>query len=266
MMRTLSEKTELERALTVARDAAKAAGDAALRQFRRGVPVEWKGDESPVTTADREAEAAMLAIIRAAFPRHTILGEETGAHTGDPAWRWILDPLDGTRQFVRGAPLWGPLVALEHQGRVVAGAMALPVIGESYWGARGLGSWMNGERLRVSTVAKLDQATICLGWLGGLMTDHEPAIAGIARAAHTCWSPGDLAGGAYVLSGRADAWIDCGVRVWDHAPFPVLIEEAGGRFSDLNGDYTIEHGHALVTNGALHDELLARLRGREEKR
>jgi histidinol-phosphatase len=250
----------LEPALDVARRVVRAAGDAALRHFRRGVTVERKVDRSPVTVADREAEAAMVAIVRSAYPDHAILGEETGAHAGTSEWRWILDPVDGTRGFVRGTPSWGPLVALEHRGRVVVGAMALPVLGEVYFAARGLGSWMNDSRVRLSGVGELAEATVCVGWLGGcLEPPWDGPIAEIARRAHSCWSPGDLASGAWVLSGRADAWIDRGIQTWDIAPFPVLVEEAGGRHSDLAGAATIETGCILISNGALHDELLTRL-------
>jgi histidinol-phosphatase len=168
--------------------------------------------------------------------------------------------VDGTRGFVRGTPSWGPLVALERAGRVVVGAMGLPVLGEYYWAARGMGAWMNDARLRVSGVRELGEATVCVGWMHDLLEDPwaEP-VRGIVRDAHTCWSPGDLSGGAWVVSGRADAWLDRGIQIWDIAPHAVMVEEAGGRFSDLAGLDTVASGNVLVTNGALHDELLARL-------
>ncbi|HYS79764.1 MAG TPA: inositol monophosphatase family protein, partial [Anaeromyxobacteraceae bacterium] len=117
---------DLDLALTTARRAVEAASHAALVHFRRGVRVDLKPDRSPVTVADRESEAAILQEIRRSFPGHAVLGEETGMHAGAAATRWIVDPLDGTRGFTRGEALWGPLVALEHEGEVVAGAMALP--------------------------------------------------------------------------------------------------------------------------------------------
>src|SRR5512143_1840763 len=133
---------DLALALETSRRAAEAASAAALRHFRTGVRVEVKPDRTPVTVADREAEAAALAVIRDAFPGHAVLGEETGAGAGDAASRWIVDPIDGTRGFTRGGSFWGPLVALEQDGRVVAGAMALPALGETYWAARGMGCWL----------------------------------------------------------------------------------------------------------------------------
>ena len=248
----------IEKAVQVAQRAVKAAAEAALRHFREGVAVERKQDSSPVTIADREAEAAMLAIIRGDFPDHAILGEETGRHAGDDQWRWIIDPIDGTRGYTRGGPFWGPLCALEHGGRVVVGAFALPVMGESYWAGRGLGAYQDGKRLQVTPVASLADATVCIGEPKAFAT---PELVGgttrLMREAAAVRCPGDLGGGAYVLSGRADAWIESGVQIWDVAPFQVLIEEAGGMFTDLAGQATIAGGSAVVSNGKIHADVLA---------
>jgi len=258
---------DLERAMAVARQAAEAASAAALVHFRRGVRVEVKPDRTPVTVADREAEAAALAVIRAAFPGHAVLGEESGAHQGDGESRWIVDPIDGTRGFTRGGSFWGPLVALEHRGSIVAGAMALPALGEAYWAARGLGSWLRSgggepQRLRVSGIAKWSEATLSLGELRFLLA---PPLAGpieaLARTAASTRCYGDLAGAALVLTGRAEAWIEAGVQVWDLGPIPVLVEEAGGRFTDFEGRASIAGGRCVASNGKVHAQLLAALRG-----
>ena len=247
----------IERAVEVARRAIKAASEAGLRHFREGVAVERKPDSSPVTIADREAEAAMLEAIRAAFPDHAVLGEETGRHAGDDAWRWILDPIDGTRGFTRGGPFWGPLCALEHGGRVVVGAFALPVLGESYWAGRGQGAFQDGKRLQVSKISTIAEATVCLGEPKAMASAELCAGAlKLMREAASTRCPGDLGGGAYVLSGRADAWVEAGVQIWDIAPFQVLIEEAGGTFTDLAGRPSIAHGSAVVTNGQIHADVL----------
>src|SRR5512135_2338952 len=132
---------DLDLALDTARRAVEAASAAALAHFRRGVRVETKPDRTPVTAADRDAEAAVVRVIREAFPSHAILGEESGAHEGDAATRWIVDPIDGTRGFTRGGAFWGPLVALEHEGRIVAGAMGMPAMSETFWAAQGRGAW-----------------------------------------------------------------------------------------------------------------------------
>src|SRR5512147_301382 len=190
---------DLQQPMETARRAAEAAAAAALRHFRSGVRVEHKPDRTPVTVADREAEAAALAAIRAAFPGHAVLGEESGAHGGDAESRWIVDPIDGTRGFIRGGSHWGPLVALEHRGAVVAGAMALPALGETYFGARGLGAWLRGgegepRRLRVSGISDWSEATLSLGEPRCLLAPPlEAAVAELARTAASTRCYGDLA-------------------------------------------------------------------------
>ncbi|HSN90989.1 MAG TPA: inositol monophosphatase family protein [Anaeromyxobacteraceae bacterium] len=258
---------DLEKAMATARRAVEAAAAAELHHFRRGVRVEVKPDRTPVTAADREGEAAILAVVREAFPDHAFLGEETGAHAGAAASRWIVDPLDGTKGFTRGRGFWGPLVALEHEGEIVAGAMALPALGETYWAARGLGAWMQAGggqalRLAVSGVAEWEDATLSLGEPHVLLV--PPLLARVARLATSCASSrcyGDLAGCALVLQGKAEAWVEAGVKVWDIAPLKILVEEAGGRFTDLAGRATVESGGCIASNGLVHGRVLAALRG-----
>jgi histidinol-phosphatase len=254
---------DLDLALDVARRAAEAGGAAAMAHFRAGVRVELKPDRSPVTAADRDAEAAILAAIRERFPAHAVLAEETGAHAGSVASRWIVDPLDGTRGFTRGGSFWGPLVALEHEGEIVAGAMALPAAGEVYWAARGRGAWLkvgNGtpSRLAVSGVPAWEDATFAIGEMRFLLSGAlaAPCTSLATGAAQTrCY--GDLAGCAMVLTGRAEAWVEAGVQVWDLAPLKVLVEEAGGRFTDLAGAPTHLSGECVASNGRVHDRVLA---------
>ncbi len=257
-----TSELDLAKALDTARRAVAAAAAASLRHFRTGVPVERKPDRTPVTAADRDAEAAILTVIREAFPGHDILAEESGAHGGGGHSRWIVDPLDGTRGFTRGGPFWGPLVALEHRGEVVVGAMALPVLGETYWAARGLGAWRDGTRLAVSGIDDWQEAVLSLGELGSLLgPPHGAAVTALVRTAASARCYGDLAGCALVLSGRADVWLEAGVKVWDLAPLKVLVEEAGGRFTDFGGRPTVDGGTAVASNGRLHEHVLAALRG-----
>lgn len=254
---------DLDAALAVARRAVSAAAEASLRHFRRGVAVETKPDRTPVTAADRDAEAAILAVIREAFPDHALLGEETGAHAGRADTRWIIDPLDGTRGFSRGGTFWGPLVALEHRGEVVVGAMALPALGETYWAARGMGAFRDGERLRVSGIGDWQEATLSLGEIGRLLeAPYAEGVIRLARSAASARGYGDLAGAMLVLAGRAEAWIECGVKPWDLAPIKVLVEEAGGRFTDTAGRPSVESGSAVATNGRVHEHVLAALGSR----
>jgi histidinol-phosphatase len=259
---------DLAKAMDVARRAAVAASVASLVHFRRGVRVEKKPDRTPVTQADRDSEAAVLTVIRETFPDHGFLGEETGAHAGSAETRWIVDPLDGTKGFTRGRGFWGALVALEHRGVAVAGAMALPALGETYWGAKGLGTWMRtGEaapvRLRVSSVADWSEATFSFGEPQVLF--RPPLLERVAELAVSAQSArcyGDLAGCALVLQGKAEAWVEAGVQIWDIAPLQVLVEEAGGRFTDLEGRPTHASGDCVASNGLVHDHVLRTLAGR----
>jgi histidinol-phosphatase len=259
---------DLEKALATARRAAEAASAASLVHFRRGVRVEVKPDRSPVTVADREAEAAILAVVREAFPGHAFLGEETGAHAGSARSRWIVDPLDGTKGFTRGRGFWGPLVALEHDGAIVAGAMALPALGEVYWAARGLGAWLSAggappARLSVSRIGAWSDATLSLGEPHVLFRPPLlERVAALATSAQTARCYGDLAGCALVLQGKAEAWVEAGVQIWDLGPIPVLVEEAGGRFTDLDGKPTVASGSCVASNGLVHDHVLRALSGR----
>lgn len=256
---------DLRLALDTARRAVRAASSASLRHFRRGVRVEVKPDRTPVTAADRDAEAAIVRTIRRAFPGHAILGEESGAHVGEGESRWIVDPIDGTRGFTRGGSFWGPLVALEHRGEVVVGAMALPALGESYWAARGRGAYLQRgrgkpARLRVSRIGDWPEATLSLGEMRYLLApERAAAVQGLVASAASARCYGDLAGCALVLTGRAEAWLEAGVKEWDLAPLKVLVEEAGGRFTDLAGHPTVASGHCLASNGLVHEHVLAQL-------
>jgi histidinol-phosphatase len=258
---------DLGRAMATARTAVEAASAASLAHFRRGVRVEVKPDRTPVTAADRESEAAILATVRAAFPDHGFLGEETGAHAGRAGTRWIVDPLDGTKGFTRRRSFWGPLVALEHEGEIVAGAMALPALGEVYFAARGLGAWLSlggaePTRLRVSGIAAWEDATLSFGEPHVLFrAPMLERIAALATSAQCARCYGDVAGAALVLRGQAEAWVEAGVQIWDLGPFPVLVAEAGGRFTDLDGRPSHAAGACVVSNGLVHEHVLGVLRG-----
>lgn len=258
----MAESLNLLRAVDVARRAVAAGGAAALAHWRRELSPSAKADGSPVTVADRAAEAAILDVLRWHFPRHAILAEESGAHgptdAGHPTW--IVDPLDGTYAFLRGSRVWGPLVALSVDGEIVAGAMALPSLEETYWAGQGLGAWRNDSRLRVSAIEHWPEAALALGSVPPLLNGpHGAGVAHLMRSARRTYAPGDLGGAALVLGGQADAWLETGVAVWDLAPFQILVAEAGGRCSDLAGGRDLASGGAVLSNGRVHDHVLARL-------
>jgi histidinol-phosphatase len=255
-------KLDLEAALDVARRAVKAGGEAALRHFGRGIAVEHKSDASPVTAADRASEAAILAVLRAAYPEHAIVSEESGELAGAPGLRWIIDPVDGTKGFIRGLPFWGPLVALEVAGRSVVGASLMPVLGENYYAARGLGCFdASGTRLSVSKVTSWPAATMSLGELPRLLARPEAAgVLELVRTASSVRTFGDVAAPALVLTGRAEAYLEAGVQLWDLAAHAIMIEEAGGRFTNFAGENTAASGCCVASNGLVHEDILKALR------
>jgi histidinol-phosphatase len=242
--------------------AADAGARAALAYFRNpALAVEWKSDESPVTIADREAEAAIRAVIRAARPDDAWLGEETGEEGGGSGFRWIVDPIDGTRNFVRGVPLWATLVACEEDTpagpRVVASAVLIPALGERYDAVLGGGARCNGTDIRVSAVARLEQALFCYespGWFrnNGLSALFDDLCTRTALQRGLC----DAYGHMLVATGRAEVVVEPQLSVWDVAATSLVVNEAGGRFSALDGNPTIRANNAVVTNGRLHDDVL----------
>ena len=256
------ERRDLDRALDALEKSLEVAARASLRHFRAGVVVEQKPDRSPVTAADRESEAAILAELLRAFPDASVLAEESGERRGDPNLRFIVDPLDGTRGFTRGGAFWGPLIALESRGEIVAGGAALPALGERYLAGRGRGCFDgSGTPVRVSKLTDWSEATLSLGEMRALRASPQShGVDRLAEAAASVRCYGDVAGALLVLTWRAEAWLEAGVKPWDIAPMKVLFEEAGGRFTDLAGAPSISSGSAVATNGAVHEYVLAVLR------
>lgn len=244
--------SESEMLMHAVHDAAKLAGAVAMKHYRTGVAVDTKGDGSPVTIADRNAELAVRDWIAARFPDDGILGEEFGEHKGRSGRRWILDPIDGTKSFVRGVPLWGSLVALVEGEQVLAGAACFAPIDETIVAAPGCGTWCNGVRAKVSSVTDIAGATV-------LITDDRTVGPPISRAgwerlsqsAAVSRSWGDCFGYLLVATGRAEVMVDPIVNPWDAACFQPIIEEAGGVFTDLTGARTVFGGHAIATNAGV---------------
>ena len=253
-----------DRALEAALDAARAAGAIALRYFRSDLRVMRKADRTPVTQADHEAETAIVDRLRPAFPDVGFLGEEFGAQ-GSQSRRWIVDPIDGTKNFVRGIPYWATLLALEEDGDVTLGVVHSPATGELYWARRGQGAWVDGVRLRVSPVDHLGDAMLVHSSLNLLRPlDGGRCWDGFVRLVEQTDRQrgfGDYFGYTFVLRGQAEIMLEADVKPWDIAPFQILFEEAGGRFTDFAGQSTIYSGTALASNGRLHAEALATLRG-----
>ena len=250
----------LDEAIAPAAELARLTGDIAMRHYRSRLDVETKSDGSPVTIADRAAEQAARDWVNRYFPDDGLLGEEFGVERPDARRRWIIDPIDGTKSFVRGTPLWGALVALCEGERVLAGAAYFPAVNELIAAAPGAGCWWNGSRCTVSVVNVLAQATV-------LTTDERfpehPAVRGswqrFASTAAISRTWGDCFGYFLVATGRAELMLDAVMSPWDAAALQPIIEEAGGRFTDLLGRATAFGGSAIATNQALADSIRAQL-------
>ncbi len=252
--------------LDLARAACDAADAIALAHFRREVPVERKPDRSFVTAVDRAIEREIRGRIQAAHPDHGLMGEEYGEEAGNARIRWIIDPIDGTHNFMRGVPLFGTLLAVQVDGEVQVGMMSAPAMRERWYAGRGLGAWNRGlggeRRLRVSRVADIADAQLLYGSsrenvASGLMPGFDATIAAAWRERGF----GDFWGYALVAEGAAEAMFETGMHAWDLAAPQVIIEEAGGRVTDVTGSRRIDAPSFVGSNGLLHEDLLRRLAG-----
>ena len=248
-----AERALLEAAVEIAR----AAGDLTLRWFRSSaLAVDHKGDGSPVTEADRAAERLVRDELMRRYPADAVVGEEEADTPGTSGRRWMVDPIDGTKAFMRGVPLYSTLLALDDEHGPAVGVIHLPALGETVHAGRGLGCFCNDVPAHVSREASLARA--CLTTCG--FDDWPAAMFAAAHgsgAALRTW--GDGYGYALVATGRVEAMIDPVIAPHDVAPMPVIMREAGGRYSDLRGSDSITSGDAIASNGLVHDELLALL-------
>jgi histidinol phosphatase-like enzyme (inositol monophosphatase family) len=254
-------KPQLKKFLTAARWAARLGGARALRYFQKRVPVIKKVDRSPVTRADREAEQVIRLFLGRKFPGHQLCGEEFGWNKNlKPDFRWWIDPVDGTRQFVRGIPFWGTLIALEHQGEVVAGVIHHPAIQTTLWAAKGLGCYVNGRRARVSRIPRLAEGTFSFGSVRLVPRAVRKKFTDLIARAYDDRGFGDCFGHSMVIQGMVEAVADPVVKPYDVAPIKICVEEAGGKFTDWKGRATIRGGSALSSNGLVHEEILKALK------
>ena len=260
----IPDAAELRVLVNFAVGLARDAGAITCRYFKKSFVAERKADNSFVTVADCEAERYLRASIEKAFPDDAILGEEEGEKPGRSNRRWILDPIDGTYSFVQGVPLYGVLIGLEIDNEAVLGVVSLPVLDELIYAARGLGCFWNDAMVRVSTTESLGDALL-------LATDFGTCEQyGFGRAAeilqgqvHARRTWGDAYGHVLVATGRADIMLDPIMNVWDCAALLPIVEEAGGTFTDWQGQRTIHGGNAISTNGALFASVMAAIRNGE---
>jgi len=255
----------LRELLSVAMDAAYFAGRRTLAYFNAEVAVEHKADATPVTVADREAEQVIRQRIGRFFPDHAILGEEHGETAGrDLNYKWLIDPIDGTKSFIHGVPLYGVLIGVEVRGRPSVGVIYLPVTDEMIAAADGLGCTWNGRRARVSTVARLEDATLSTSSITASLARSD-AYENLLKRVKLNRAWGDCYGYALVATGRADVMLDPAIKPWDCGPLPPILREAGGRFTTWRGEETVWGPDGFATNGLLHDEVLRVLRAERRR-
>jgi histidinol-phosphatase len=246
--------------LAFASELADRAAEIGLSVFRGDVHVTIKADLTPVTQADTEIEAMVRRKIAAYFPDDRVLGEEEGGDADGPGRVWIVDPIDATANFARGIPIWGTLIALQVDRALVLGVASAPALGERYEAARGEGARCNGSPVHVSTEASIGQAQILFAELRDWLrpTHDERALDVLADAKRTR-AFGDFWGHVLVARGAAEAMLEPELALWDYAALSVIVEEAGGRVSGLDGGPLRHGGSVLSSNDAIHDELVRRL-------
>lgn len=257
--------------LALAQELADAADAITLDRFRADdLVVETKPDLTPVSEADQAVEQVVRERLGEVRPQDTVLGEEFGVTAGDTGRRWIVDPIDGTMSYVRGVPVWATLLALEQDGELTMGVVSAPALGRRWWAVRGQGAYVREghdvRALRVSGVRELGDAQLCFADYAGWLEDGR--LDGLLELSRRCWRTrgyGDFWQHMLVAEGAVDVAVDPGVSLWDLAAPLVIVQEAGGRLTDLEGTSRADGGDGLSSNGHLHDlarELLSGAPGR----
>jgi histidinol-phosphatase len=247
-----------EREIEFARRAAELAGENAKRIRALGVSAEAKADLSPVTIADRDNERLLREMIESEFPNDGLLGEEGARKAGSSGRRWIVDPIDGTRDFVRGNRFWCVLIALMEGDESVVGVAHFPMLGETYWAARGKGSYRNGERLRVSAIDRLDAAVFSPNGLHAVAgEEYAPRLVDFMSRFWAVRSVGGGLDAGLLAAGLVDVWFERKAEVWDLAPLQVIIEEAGGVYFAMDGSRRCDAGNAVACVPGLEREVRA---------
>ncbi len=241
--------------------AAAAAAELIRSAYRRNIGVRLKADRSPVTEADVAAEQAIREILQGRFPADGFYGEESGAVRLDAEWLWLVDPIDGTKAFVREYPMFSTQIALMHRGHLELGVSCAPVYGETAWAERGSGAWLDGTRLAVSTIGRLEEAALSTGNLKALAAGPRWAALGriIARL-DRIRGYGDFLHYHLLAAGKIDAVLESNIDILDIAALAVIVEEAGGRVTDLDGaPLSLDSKSMLASNGRLHQPILEEL-------
>ena len=257
----MTDAAFLDHALAIAREAARAAEVVIAHHYGSALAVETKADASPVTIADRAAERAIVAVLRQAFPAHAVYGEEYG-HDGSSRYLWLIDPIDGTKAFVRNYPLFSTQIALMIDGELVLGVSSAGQYGECAWARRGGGAWLNDQPLRVNATRRLAEAQLSIGNVKSLARDplRWADLGALVLAANRTRGYGDFLHYHLLARGAVDAVIESDVNILDIAALAVIVREAGGVFTNLDGGaLDLDTRSVLAAAPTLHAELLARM-------
>ncbi|WP_266160572.1 inositol monophosphatase family protein [Dyella silvatica] len=251
---------DLAHALNAAREAAAAAAEVLLHYWRRGVEVELKSDATPVTVADREAELAIRKVLQAALPGAAIYGEEFGHDGGNQDLLWLVDPLDGTKSFVRRTPFFSTQIALMQRGELVLGVSSAPIYGETMWASADSGAWFAGERVNVAATGEMAQAVISTGNIKSLTGDARwQAMGGLIRDCNRSRGYGDFCHYHLLARGSLDLVVESDLNILDVAALAVIVREAGGVFTDLDGHSpSLDTCSVLAGTPAIHAQALHR--------
>ncbi|MEO9078106.1 MAG: inositol monophosphatase family protein [Rhodanobacter sp.] len=249
-------------ALAAAREAASAAADVIKHYWHRGVEIEIKADATPVTVADREAERAIRQVLQAAFPQVAVYGEEFGLDGERGHLLWLVDPLDGTKSFVRRTPFFSTQIALMEGNELILGVSSAPVYGETMWASAGNGAWLDGERVQVSDITNVGATSLSIGNVKTLTADARwGALGELIRDSNRIRGYGDFCHYHLLARGSLDLVIESDVNILDVAALAVIVREAGGVFTDLDGaPLTLDTRSVLAGTPAIHAEALQRLR------
>lgn len=253
--------------LNFAKQLAYRAGRITLGYYNKGIAHDLKSDESPVTVADRATEQFIRGEIEKTYPNHAIVGEEYGESAGqDNPFRWIVDPIDGTKSFIKGVPFYSVLIGLEIEGVARVGAVCLPALDEVLYAADGLGAWVNGRRVHVSETSKFKEAVFCYTtWSEYTSRHHKKVFETLSQECFFSRGWSDAYGYYMVATGRCEIYLDPEIKIWDVAPFPPIFREAGGFFGSWNGEDGHTHGEGLAVNAALKSRVLKVTRNSKTK-
>lgn len=244
--------------LKVAIEAAKKSEKMIMRHWRGRITYSLKEDMSPVTVADKEAEEAIIKIIKKNFPDHGILGEETGKKAGGE-YTWYIDPIDGTKNYMRNIPIFGTQIALIKNGEVIAGVSNAPALKEMMYAEKGHGTFLNGKKVRVSKTDKIEKSYLIYGELVHFEKNKLLGnLISLSKNAMCCRGIGDFWSYHLVAQGKADAMFEAHTKIWDIAALKLIVEEAGGRMTDINGKQIDENVRsAIATNSRIHDKVIS---------